>query len=498
MIKFFNLSLLTVFVLVLAAPATSFFLDGREIQISRNPVAFTNVGSVFAPAPQGRKSLVSAILDRTPLRFDAISIKNRISYTILGDIETSQVISGEPGWLFLKGQFTNWGCERRVTLDSRLERAKTVMIFAEAANANVTFVLAPNKASVERKRLTGRAARYAPCYFDFEHRFRSFLQDVDVHTLIDHADALETLNTSQQKYYQHDTHWAPEGSYAALLQLRDALADVQPVPRGGATTQALVERRTDLGNNMLRLLKKEEVMDIDPAHDSRPDVGEEILIVHDSFYQIIKSKILTLFPAATMLSLNRTADLGNDNLKKYKHIVIESVERHFLRRMSVSWSDSGGASVGWGTPIGDHILDQSALAANRCDWTSAVDILSASETAARTNNIEFVSDTKMSATRDPQIRFRVPDTKRTICIAAEFTHSEETRTQLFLARKHRKKDGPIFSEGQSVLRILPPGRSRLVLVMPDATKGSEARFDPVSKGDFELHSFQYAFGPNET
>ncbi|MBU2082841.1 MAG: hypothetical protein KJ801_02175 [Alphaproteobacteria bacterium] len=492
------MALLALFSFALLVPGAAFLVAPKgETVLSSEPTPFPSLKSIVLPSPEGRKSLSSAIFDRSSVKYNAISLRNSLSYSVLGAIESSEVVSGSPGWLFYKPEFERWGCSRRATLDDELARAETILDMIEAAKANVTFVSAPNKASIESSRLAGSAARYAPCYFDFESDFRASLSRYPATVVIDHAQALEALGGDAQRYYYMDTHWTPMGGYAAIAQLRASLPDALSGSIPAIESQEPAMRRTDLGNIMLRFRSQEPSVNLVLEPTASPESGAGVLIVHDSFYGIVAPQLKSAFPSATLSKLNGRAPPDADTLRKFDHIIIESVERQFLARMNLSWTRPDSLTFGWGSPLGDHILDQSQLLAEQCNWDEAVNIIEDKQSHALVRGMEFISSSAVRSTADPRIMFRLPPAQgRLVCLEAEFSHPTKTRTQLYFERDTPGDGRSMFAEPQSVFRLVQPGRSRISWVIPQSALGRMARFDPVQDGDFELNSLRYAYGPD--
>ena len=491
-----NLALLALFSFVLILPGAVFlFVPNSETALSSEPAPFPSFTSTILPSPEGRKRLSSAIFDRSSVKYDAISLRNTLSYSVIGAIESSEVVSGSPGWLFYKPEFERWDCSRRAKLDDELARAETILSMIEAAEANITFVSAPNKASIESSQLAGPAARYAPCYFDFESEFRASLSQYPATVVIDHAKALEELGGDAQRYYKMDTHWTPIGGYAAIAQLRASLPEVFFGKIPAIKSQEPAKRRTDLGNIMLRFRALEPSMDLVLEETASAGSGAGVLIVHDSFYGIVAAQLKSAFPAVTLAKLNGQSPPDADTLRNFDHIVVESVERQFLTRMNVPWTGPDSLTFGWGSPLGDLILDQSQLLAEQCNWEEAVNIMESEESRARALGMEFISASAVRTIADPRIMFRLPSVRgRMVCLEAEFSHPTATRTQLYFERETPGDGRSMFAEPQSVFREVHPGRSRVAWIMPQSALGRMARFDPVQSGDFELNSLRYAYG----
>src|SRR5579859_7115040 len=83
--------------------------------------------------PAARAQLATAVLERSPLRKEAIIAENAVLYDGLGYIDTARVISGKNGWLFLKDEFWGGRCLAPADLEKDLAFADALQDVAEAA-----------------------------------------------------------------------------------------------------------------------------------------------------------------------------------------------------------------------------------------------------------------------------------------------------------------------------------------------------------------------------
>ncbi|MAG33885.1 MAG: hypothetical protein CL908_23640, partial [Deltaproteobacteria bacterium] len=287
--------------------------------------------ALIAPDPEGRAQLAEALLDRLALRREAIRLRNRITWRGLAYIDTDLVVSGADGWLFYKPALRAWDCEHHAVLDRGLHRLHLLLDLTEVNDVPLVIAIAPNKASIHRGAMTGRAAHYGRCYFDYEARFRSVLESHDAPRVIDHARVLDPLQHREETYLRTDTHWNRKYAYQAIAQLAAEVGIGHP---SESDPEIILEDKvTDLGNQILLMESPEPnptvVLSRPPSGAQTGVDAPHIMIIHDSFYQEASEYLAAMIPNATLSNINYR-EFRNQSLDDVDVLVLASAERAIL------------------------------------------------------------------------------------------------------------------------------------------------------------------------
>jgi len=156
---------IALFALFLAGPTLIVLLFGLPDNYERRQFTpFPTLGHVFSDDNVGRKQLSDALIERFYPRKWAVSARNWLDWRVFGFLDTSTVVSGGNGYLFYKPSIVSRDCSDKDEITSSLQAYRLSMAMASAAGMNVLVTMSPNKATVERDSITGRAAIYAKCY----------------------------------------------------------------------------------------------------------------------------------------------------------------------------------------------------------------------------------------------------------------------------------------------------------------------------------------------
>jgi hypothetical protein len=486
-LKIFQIAL---FALFLAAPMAWLVIVGPAAPYEqRKQTDMPRLSTILVPEGEGRDQLADAIFERSYLRRTAIASKNHFMFEALGFADTDSVVSGERGWLFYKPELAAWNCEQLANALASLESVVMLGEIASAANAPFVLAIAPNKASIERNRLSGRAAgRASNCYDSIAKQLEERLAQGDLPAILHHTPLVNKRDVSTDRFFRTDTHWLPVTGFLAAGDLMQALG--QPgFPEGFRPDTRLGDRATDL-RRMLLLGPETGVAQIDfDAAKTREVIAANrldsvrTLMVHDSFYAEIRDELQLLLPGVTMLHIEDDLAKVPDQLSKSNRLVVSTVERFLFSRISQE------AYLGWLGPIGSWVLDYATGAADQCSWDKAVSLLS----VASPEHLS-ISDGgyAFALTPDPQIIVTAPQFPgASTCLRLDVELSKPDIAQIFFATT----DGRIV-EGRSVKRRMGAGEARVQLILPSSAAGKDMRIDPVqSEGSFRLVTLLAAPGP---
>lgn len=480
---------LLIFTAFLAAPIVGILAFGPAAPYEqRAQTALPALKAIVAPDGEGRDQLADFIFERSDLRRIAIGAKTSFNYALMGFADSTEVASGAPGWLFYKPALASWSCEHLDENRARLERIAFMAEMAAAADLRFLLVVAPNKATIEREQLTGRAAQLAVCYFQTADMVEQRLSAKGLTSVLLHAPRVRSSGAPGERYYMTDTHWRPE---TAILAFGDTLARIgRPGLPDGFTPRSLPRAgSTDL-RTLLALPGEEQLTEIDTDDPAlrgflaaQSASARDTVLLHDSFYGIINEIVRAALPDARFLHVIEDGEAARTALPEADRVIAEIVERSLLEQ-----TEPTGAFHPLG-PITKWVLDRSSAAADQCLWDQAVDLLP----AASRSNMDLAPDGAGKATtNDPQIAASTSALSGQACLEIEIETQLPTNLQVFVGDA-----SGAFAEARSFQRQVEPGLPvRMRAVLPASAIGKQLRIDPVSDEiDFRLTAIRLAPAP---
>lgn len=434
----------------------------------RAQASMPDLMSAVAPEGEAREQLSDAIFERSDLRRMAISTKNAMFFGALGFADAEEVVSGAPGWLFYKPEIEGWTCER---LAENRKDIEAVVLLGEIAAANgLPFVLAiaPNKASIERDAVQGRAQLLLDCYFETADLLEARLAEIRLPSILHHTPLVRARGESGDTYFRTDTHWLPVTGFLAAGDLMRSLG--RPgFPDGFQPSTTQQPRSTDL-RRMLLLSPNETIpvpdLTSEPARSqiaaNRID-GEKILIVHDSFYAEIEESLRGLISDIDLQHIEKDREQIPDAIQRAARIVVSSAERSVLPRVR---SDE---ELGWLSPVGRWVLDGADITADQCLWEQVVDLKTTGLTVPQIP----ASDTGELATKaappSPQFEVIAPGfTGTASCLRIEAEFDMPDLAYIFFQTRDAEQS---YIEQRAMRRELGAGVQTIQLVLPASAIG---------------------------
>ncbi|MEL6725962.1 MAG: hypothetical protein AAFP81_04955 [Pseudomonadota bacterium] len=458
-----------VFSAFLIAPVLSVLGFGydpeAENAVTRDEI---ELGSLIQADRTYRDDIIDRALQNSPVGMNAIRLRNWVDYSIIGFVETDQVISGEGDWLYYVPSFEGGECVERRRIEWAIDKVEAFSKVAEAAGIQFVFSVSPDKAVAVESRLGTRASLAAGCKISNAREWRHYARTIGS-SIVDHLDAFEDPTLTDEIYFRTDTHWNEFGGALAVRQLASRLIEKDVgLPTLGSGERVSID--TDLRTGMLRLPIQEDTESFPEFWETQfPDrVGAGVtdaVILHDSFYKKITKPLMILFPDGALFDLNHPQPdaLQSAIANRPKHLVVNSVERRMIPRL-VSQNYS------WNSPMGKGLVEANRSIAQGCDY-SPIDTreLELSNMSAEPSSGRFLTQ------RDPKLYLRLKDTARRPCIKIQFSTSSSTVSQLFLPTG---AEGGV-REGLSVKFFDETGPDRSIeLVLPEEFSNSKVRFDP--------------------
>jgi hypothetical protein len=336
---------IVLFMLFLLAPLAALSAFGAVEDYGRAQTKFPPFDKVLLGKKGRFDQFGDAVLERSTMRRLAVQVRSWTSYRIVGFVDNGHLFSGNDGWLFHHREFNGGRCIDEQSIARRLRVVAAVIDIGRAAGIDMVFSMSPDKSTIYPEALNATVRGYWRCRAENIAALRRLIAR-ELPDLIDHTEPLRAEKARHPDiplYFRTDTHWTRYGGTVALRQLLAALypgAQIPPARWSGATAG----RRTDLAK-MLLLPIEEQGPVAEPllARDlALPGdrAAIETLIIHDSFYYMIRPEIRDAFPdPVTMLIFNQSARVRANGLSADR-LIINTVERRFLLdRDLMTWDE---------------------------------------------------------------------------------------------------------------------------------------------------------------
>lgn len=483
--------------IVVLAPLIAWLLTGPVGPYEGRPqTRYPAVSSVFSPDMAGRARFADAVMERSWIRRAALTARNTLDYYVFGGVEMESVVSGADGWLFYKPQFEAWDCDMAVSNRNGLEGLRFQAQLAAAGEVPLVFAIAPNKATIERARARGRAARYiGACYDETEGRLRELAASDETGLIVDHTAELRRIRTDGDQYYATDSHWNSRSAAAGFNQLMSQPPVALGVPQWDYET-APNQLSPGMGHGILQLNIQETDDRVVPEQvdwslvdaDAYP---ETVLVYHDSFYASLNRMIRARIRNVIDVNINQSGYRRNfDRLPEADAVVVERVERSLLQNFALPGRTAGSDEIyHW-------LLERNAETARDCAWQSGVDLASSGDAS---DSVEF---RRMSRRDDdafhpdeanPRVLVSIPAdwAGAPVCVRIQVEAGNEEFAQLFVSGT--MDPDVVYVGTRSVVWTLEPGRNELMVVLPGEVAGGTIRFHPaLSRRDFAISEFSIA------
>lgn len=469
--KLANLATAAVFAVFLAAPIGGLAVFGPHEMAEKVVTAGELTSSrLLVPDDDYRNDVARRLVSNSPVGMDAISAKNSLDFKVFGFVNTSQVISGERGWLFYKPGFQDGQCMTDRDAGVILGRIEAIRVIALGAGIDFRMSVSPDKEVVYPERLSPAAEAAAGCKILSSRKWRK-LAEVSGSSVIDHFKVMDHDFTDDLLYFKTDTHWNELGKIRAFRQLVRELTgrEISGMIRPSDT----IAHRTDMPKGILRIHYEENTHVYNDYIEKELPKGyqdkiPDTLIVYDSFYGVSQDIIRRIFLNPAMVNF------GNPNThqkvreifqKKPRRIVVNTVERYLHQRI--------GGDLSWSGAVGQAIVRANEEAARGCP---------VSEAAKEDLTLKDLNELRagdFAAAVDPQIHVKLPDHGRP-CVRISFETTVKQRTFIHLPiRDPVNQNGPYF-EGFSVTLTDSPGPRDFWIVLPEEFAGTTLRIDPIA------------------
>ena len=483
--------------IVVLAPLVSWMLTGPVGPYEGRPqTRYPEVSTIFAPDMAGRTRFADAVMERSWIRRAALTVRNTLDYDVFGGVEMERIVSGADRWLFYTPQFEAWNCERTESNTDGLEGLYFQAQLAAAGEVPIVFAIAPNKATIERDRVAGRAARYIDaCYDETEARLRDLAANDETGLIVDHAAEVRRVRSAgADQYYATDSHWNSQTAVAAFNQLLSQPPVALGVPQWEYRTTPN-EISPGMGHRMLQLNVSEREDLVVPeavnwtalAAEAYP---ETVLVFRDSFYDMLRPMMEARMRRVIDIDINRMPEEDMaDLVAAADAVVVERVERNLLRNYARVGRTAGNEAIyGW-------LLARNAETARQCAWQEGQALVD----PAAAGDVEF---RRMSRGADGGFHPDEPNARAlaavpaawgdaAICVRIRVEAYADETAQLFVPAPQFVDAA--YARTRSVVWPLQAGENVLLVALPGTIAGDVLRFHPVrSQRDFSIVEFSIA------
>ena len=486
--KLLQVLFLALMSILICSPAISHLIMGAPATYGQKPYTKYPDGGLLKSVEQ-RKAFANALAERSPIRKMALSTRNEALF-LTNSLNSSRIFSGNDKWLFFKGQFTNYNCQQNKTIDAALEHLDVMSAMAELTGPKVLFSISPNKYSIYPDKAGTLGNKFSECYFDQQVRLESRVELMPQKNVLMHHKALKQARLQGLLAYRpHDTHWTELGGLYAFNDVLKWLGyNGENITRGIEFEQLETVDDSDLGNTMLLLKagyddnyvpKKDEIANFIDKNDL---FSEDILILHDSFYQKISTHIDAFLPKAQRLHFARDTQKIPEVIQDFDHIILNIVERSFGYHFNAK-------TLGLDSPLAQEVLRRNMNAAKSCHWDDGSDWLNTKK--IHFLNLKMEGSLAKAETTDPIILFDVSelDRQKGICLELKLYTKSNDRFEVFLQNTQLVPSKSEWLRGRSFNKKIDAGATTLQFIIPTDENTKYIRVDPIAtKSEFSLNS----------
>lgn len=472
---------IALFAFILAAPILAWMGFGNARDYGGGPHPnFPSIGQMLTKRGQLDK-FGNAMLHRSPAMRQAVRLRGWVGYRLVGFVDTGRVVSGEMGWLFYRSEFHAGACLDEDMAARKLAEFAALTDLARAAGIDMIMSVAADKSTIYPEYLSRLARGYWRCQEHDVPLLRRLIRE-QAPLLVDHSEPILAAKAAHPEiplYYTTDTHWTPYGAALGLRQLLEAAFPVASIPQP-TLSDTMASRATDLSRMLL--LPQIELRPIpDPAWQAglrafnRDAANVRTLIIHDSFYALLRGQLAAIFPNLVTLGFRSTESEIDAAIASTDRLIISSVERLLFSRMT-----NGG--LGWDGKIGRALLKRNRTRAESCGGFAPAAI-DAGLSAA------MVSGAVLDGGSNGDRAIAVPAgaTEQLPCLRLALSDPKPAALEIFLPDAKGA-----FVPGRSVKVGIGPDDWIVTLVLPDNVAGAGIRIrmtggnGPASLGAVEI------------
>lgn len=329
-------------VLMLLTPGVLWAFGARQPLLENKPKeAFPDLNRGTVRNDETFRQIDRALLDRWPLRAEAIDVNARLSLDVFRDNPNPDVLLGESGWLYFREELQTCGAAPPVTdpADAVEILARTLALSKDAS----TVVVAGSKLRIHPQDAPDEERKRRACIRALEDRIADRLAATTGALDID-APLRELEEQGDATFLRRDTHWNDRGreqfARRVLEALRPGLARETGLRLGPE-----VDRPADLRKLMgLRGSDRDRVLIADRT-PRRP--LRDVLLIGDSQLEFAFKEppgpgfpplVERTLPGAQLCSLVALREGQCDaQIAAARHVVFETVARNIREFTEQCW-----------------------------------------------------------------------------------------------------------------------------------------------------------------
>jgi hypothetical protein len=423
--------------------------------------------------PGAFDALGEALLHRSWVTREAVTLKNTLAYRVFRHVDTDKVMSGRKLWLFYRPELGGQHCLVEEATRRLARGVASLVDLAEASRIRAIVGISPDKSVIYPEMLAPKFQPFYRCKARDASTLRSAFSE-EAPGFLDHAVDLlaeKQRHPERRLYFATDTHWTPYGRALALRQLVTQLfPELAPFPEPRMLAEQ-TETMTDIRNGMLRMSMLERFHPLDEAQETAfsAHVGshpERVVMLHDSFYGGLEASLRRIFPNLKLVHQDLTESLSAA-LADADLLLVNSAERMFLPRTTHAATSVEGA-------LAQALLLRNQALAEGCVFAPGQD------TASLLSDLNDLAETEgqfVPSGGDPHFVVRLPETAGAAqhCLRLRLSTPVDTMLELFLPRP---TGGRLrFQAGRFIHVPIAAGEQTLTLALPHRASGLGVRLD---------------------
>lgn len=366
-----DLAVFALFIGMLLAPFFS-YLAGQRAQPfeerALNPIPRLDFSRILDPGYYDE--LDSGLRDANPLRETAVKMNARFSYSLFGDVDSSQVVQGKNGWLFFRDTIYE-DCKNKEEVQAQVENLEVLGGALTAADKPFLLTITADKAAIFEDQLTRSALELSECRIQNRSNLRVALEQSDL-SYFDSWEAMKVLRSQGgiPVYIKDETHWTQFGSaefikevvrmfVPELMSEEIKLVGEEVItPDLGRMTGLYVPRNVPIVRFERDGTQSRDSIIVEHEGPGRPFVinravskgapmsSMRVFVLHDSFMYVAWDQLSQFFSDAIYVHWEAiTPERFAEIAQAADLVIIQSVERESLDRLGQHFADSAFADA---------------------------------------------------------------------------------------------------------------------------------------------------------
>lgn len=330
-----------------------------ELQENRTPHALPELRITHAGDRAWYSNISGYLEDHLPLRQYAVKVNGWLNLRVFKETSNTQVSLGKDGWLFYNEGLYQ-ACVNRFEIHRIMHALVSTSEALEHEGTRVVWVIAPNKEAIYPEKLTYTEREASGCALKNRVAIRELLREENVERFF--VDLFTPIETEKPRsrallYRQYDTHWTYRGASVAAQAIinflepelweEESLTLVRTINRSGDLSRmsgldlhqmedVVITQRPDSFKQEARSCLNKQTASkayemVTPS--DTPIIGGRTVFLHDSFAANLQKLLRPYFAESEEVHFDHFNALDSEEtLRCANMIVVETTERHFLKR----------------------------------------------------------------------------------------------------------------------------------------------------------------------